>query len=79
MLKQRTTRHILLMAPITLNLSAGLEKRLDEISAVTSYSKEDIMKRAIALFDVVHTTAGKSPRIGIIGTDQKIVTEIVGL
>lgn len=64
---------------VSLALSPALDQRLTELAASTSHSKEDILKRAIALFDVAHSARNNSQRIGIIGADQKLVSEIVGL
>lgn len=60
-------------------LSAALDQRLTELALTTSHSKEDIIKRAIVLFEVAHEAHSKSQRIGIMDADQNLLSEIVGL
>ena len=66
-------------ALVSLALSPALDKRLAEMAVSTSHSKEEILKRAIVLFDVALSARENSQRIGIIGADQQLVSEIVGL
>lgn len=65
--------------PVSLALSPALDKRLNEIAVSTSHSKEEILKRAIVLFEVALSARENSQRIGIIGADQQLISEIVGL
>ena len=73
--KQRATTQ----GPVSLTLSPALDKRLTDLAVSTSHSKEEILKRAIVLFDVALAARNNSQRIGIIGADQQLVSEIVGL
>jgi hypothetical protein len=42
-------------------------------------SKSDILRKAIALFDVAAQAKQKDQRVGILDRDDKIVKEIVGI
>jgi hypothetical protein len=42
-------------------------------------SKSDILRKAIALFDVAAQAKQKDQRVGILDRDDKVVKEIVGI
>jgi predicted transcriptional regulator len=68
-------------APIRLSLSVSpeLNARLDQLALKSHSSKSEILRKAIALFDVAAEAKSENKRIGILDQNKQLLTEIVGL
>lgn len=65
---------------LTVDVSAELNRVLEEIAEETGSSKSEVFRKAVALIDVAHKAKKQGKRIGFAsrGSD-KLDTEIVGL
>ena len=56
-----------------------LNARLEELAQAGHTSKSEILRKAIALFDVVAEAKSEKKRFGILDQDKHLLTEIVGI
>ena len=63
---------------LTLELSDVLNKKLETIASEEGLTKTDILRKAIAFFDVAHQAAKEGKQISVT-RDEKILKEIVGV
>jgi predicted transcriptional regulator len=70
-----------LSAPVRLSLAipSELNERLEQLAKLGQTTKSDILRKAIALFDVVAEAKADKKRFGILDQNKQLVTEIVGL
>jgi predicted transcriptional regulator len=64
---------------LSLALSPELNARLEELAQAGHTSKSEILRKAIALFDVVVEAKSEKKRFGIFDQDKHLLTEIVGI
>ena len=64
---------------LSLVVSPELNETLEELAERSHSSKSDILRKAIALFDVAAQAKQKDQRVGILDRDDKVVKEIVGI
>jgi predicted transcriptional regulator len=64
---------------LSLVVSPELNSRLEQLAASGHTTKSEVLRKAIALFDVVSEAKSENKRLGILDRDKKLVTEIVGL
>jgi predicted transcriptional regulator len=64
---------------LSLVVSPELNETLEELAERSHSSKSDVLRKAIALFDVAAQAKQKDQRIGILDRDDKVVKEIVGI
>jgi predicted transcriptional regulator len=64
---------------LSLVVSPELNERLEEMAKSAYTTKSEILRKAIALFDVVAEAKSKKQRLGILDSDRKLITEIVGI
>jgi predicted transcriptional regulator len=64
---------------LSLALSPELNERLDQLAEAGHTTKSEILRKAIALFDVAAQAKSEKKRIGILDQDKQLVTEIVGI
>ena len=64
---------------LSLVVSPELNDTLEELAESQHTSKSEVLRKAIALYDVAAEAKQKDQRIGILDKDRKIVTEIVGI
>lgn len=64
---------------LSLAVSPELNERLEQLAAAGHTSKSEILRKAIALFDVVAEAKSEKKRFGILDQDKRLVTEIVGI
>ena len=60
-------------------LSPQLDERLEKMAEDEHITKREILRRAVALYDVVHGAKLKNLRLGIFDGENNLVTEIVGI
>ena len=64
---------------LSLAVSPELNDRLEQLAAAGHTSKSEILRKAIALFDVVAEAKSEKRRFGILDQNKQLVTEIVGI
>ena len=64
---------------LSLIVSPQLNETLEGLAESQHTTKSDVLRKAIALFDLASEAKAKDQRLGILDKDRKIVTEIVGL
>jgi predicted transcriptional regulator len=64
---------------MSLALSPELNNRLEQLASENRTTKSEILRKAVALFDVASEAKREHKRLGILDKDKKLVTEIVGL
>ncbi len=64
---------------LSLVVSPELNERLEQLAANGHTSKSEILRKAIALFDVVAEAKAEKKRIGILDQNKQLETEIVGI
>ena len=64
---------------LSLVVSTEMNKRLEEMAETGHTSKSDVLRKALALYDVVAEAKSQKNRFGILDKDRKLLTEIVGI
>ncbi len=64
---------------MNLELSPDMDERLGAIAAQLQTSRADVLRKAIALIDIAARAKAQGLRIGLVGIDAPLDTEIVGL
>jgi predicted transcriptional regulator len=64
---------------LSLIVSPELNDTLEELADRSHSTKSEVLRKAIALFDLAAQAKQKEQRIGILDKDDKIVKEIVGI
>jgi len=64
---------------LSLTVSPELNDRLEQLAAQSHSTKSEILRKAIALFDVATEAKEQKRRIGLFDQNRQMVTEIVGL
>ena len=64
---------------LSLAVSPELNDRLEQLAAAGHTSKSEILRKAIALFDVVAEAKSVKKRLGILDQNKILLTEIVGI
>lgn len=64
---------------LSLVVSGELNARLEEIADGSHTTKSDILRKALALYDVVADAKQNKNRLGIFDKDKNLLTEIVGI
>jgi predicted DNA-binding protein len=64
---------------LSLTVSPELNERLEQLAASGCTTKAEILRKAIALYDVVAEAKTEKKRLGILDHDKHLLTEIVGI
>ena len=64
---------------LSLAVSPELNDRLEHLALSGHMSKSEVLRKAIALFDVVAEAKAEKKRFGILDQNKQLVTEIVGI
>jgi predicted transcriptional regulator len=64
---------------LSLAVSPELNDRLEQLAEASHTTKSEILRKAIALFDVVAEAKSEKKRFGILDQNKQLVTEIVGI
>ena len=64
---------------LSLSLSPELNERLEQLAASSHTTKTEILRKAIALYDVAAEAKTEKKRLGILDKDKQLLTEIVGI
>lgn len=64
---------------LSLSVSPELNEKLEQMATSSHTTKSEILRKAIALFDVVTEAKSEKKRFGILDQDKQLLTEIVGI
>lgn len=64
---------------LTLVVSPELNERLEQLASNSHTSKSEVLRKAIALFDLAAEAKAGKKRIGILDQNKQLETEIVGI
>ena len=64
---------------LSLVVSPELNERLEQLATANHTSKSEVLRKAIALFDIASEAKAEKKRIGILDQNKRLETEIVGL
>lgn len=64
---------------LSLIVSPELNDVLEDLAETSHSSKSEVLRKAIALFDVASAAKQKNQKIGILDQEDKVVKEIVGI
>ena len=64
---------------LSLNLSPELNERLEQLASSNHTTKTEILRKAIALYDVVAEAKTEKKRFGILDQNKQFLTEIIGI
>lgn len=64
---------------LSLTISPELNDRLEELAAARHTTKSEILRKAVALFDVAAEAVAERNRIGILDQNRNLLREIVGV
>ena len=64
---------------LSLAVSPELNQRLEELATSGHITKSEVLRKAIALFDVVAEAKSEKKRFGILDQNKNLLTEIVGI
>ncbi len=64
---------------LSLAVSPELNARLEQLASAGHTSKSEILRKAVALFDIAAEARSEKKRIGILDQNKQLLTEIVGL
>lgn len=64
---------------LSLTVSPELNERLEQLAVTGHTTKSEVLRKAIALFDVVAEAKTEKKRFGILDQNKQLITEIVGI
>jgi predicted transcriptional regulator len=64
---------------LSLVVSQELNSHLEQMAAAGHTTKSEILRKAIALFDVVAEAKSEKKRFGVLDQNKNLLTEIVGI
>lgn len=67
------------MIRLSLAVSPELNSKLEQLATAGHTTKSEILRKAIALFDVAAEARAERKRLGILDQNKNLLTEIVGI
>lgn len=64
---------------LSLSVSPELNERLEQLATSGCTTKTEILRKAIALYDIAAEAKTEKKRLGILDQNKNLLTEIVGL
>ena len=64
---------------LNLVISKQLDTMLGNLATENGTNKSDILRKALALYEVANEAKERGNRLGIVSKDRELLTEIVGL
>jgi predicted transcriptional regulator len=64
---------------LSLSISPELNARLDNLAQSGHTTKSEILRKAIALFDVAAQAKAENNRLGVLDQNKRLVSEIIGI
>ncbi|MYN40411.1 DNA-binding protein [Duganella sp. FT109W] len=68
-----------MVVAIHLSVSPELNALLEQLAVAGSCTKSEVLRKAIALYDVAFEAKLQKNRLGILDQNKQLLTEIVGL
>lgn len=63
----------------SMDMSQELSEKLEQLAEKKNTTKSEVLRRAIALFDVAVEAEASGKKLGIADKDRMLETEIIGL
>jgi len=64
---------------VSLDMSPEANELLENLAIASGTTKSQILRRAVALYDVVAAARSQGKRVGVLDQSDKLVSEFVGL
>ncbi|MDL1866457.1 DNA-binding protein [Betaproteobacteria bacterium PRO4] len=64
---------------LSLNISPELNERLEQLASAGHTTKTKVLRKAIALYDVVAEAKTEKKKLGILDQNKQLLVEIVGI
>jgi len=64
---------------LSLSISPELNARLDSLAQSGHTTKSEVLRKAIALFDVAAQAKAENNRLGVLDQNKRLVSEIIGI
>ncbi|MBE7527290.1 ribbon-helix-helix protein, CopG family [Nitrosomonas sp.] len=64
---------------LSLNISPELNERLEQLASAGHTTKTEVLRKAIALYDVVAEAKTEKKKLGILDQNKQLLVEIVGI
>jgi len=64
---------------LSLSISPELNARLDNLAQSGHTTKSEVLRKAIALFDVAAQAKAENNRLGVLDQNKRLVSEIIGI
>ena len=64
---------------LNLVITRKLDETLEKLADANGTNKSEILRKALALFEVANEARERGNKLGILSKDRQVLTEIVGL
>ena len=64
---------------LNLVITKQLDAKLEHMASENGTNKSEILRKALALYEVANSAKEDGNRLGIVSKDRQLITEIVGL
>lgn len=64
---------------LSLNISPELNEHLEQLASAGHTTKTEVLRKAIALYDVVAEAKTEKKKLGILDQNKQLLVEIVGI
>ena len=64
---------------LNLVITRKLDETLEKLANANGTNKSEILRKALALFEVANEARERGNKLGILSKDRQVLTEIVGL
>jgi hypothetical protein len=64
---------------LNLVITRKLDETLEKLANANGTNKSEILRKALALFEVANEAKERGNKLGILSKDRQVLTEIVGL
>lgn len=64
---------------VSLDMSPEANELLENLAIANGTTKSQILRRAVALYDIVAEARSQGKRVGVLGQNDELLTEFVGL
>lgn len=64
---------------LNVNITKEMDSRLNELAEAKGMTKSDMLRRALALFDLVANESNKGNKLAITSDSHEVLRELVGV
>lgn len=64
---------------LNVNITREMDSRLNALASAKGMTKSDVLRRALALFEVAASESNQGHKLAITSQDHKVLREIVGI